>query len=352
MSNEKVDLCPVMLVTFIIVFRNAECSLADLLTDISEQDYPHDKFEILCVDGCSTDNSLNIIYDFQSHHADLFFKILSNPGKILSAGWNVALAHAKGEVILRVDAHSRIPRDFIRKNVDAISRGESIVGGARVSRVPNEKWPAFFALAEESRFGAGAAGFKHPGPARYVETLAHAAYRKHIFSLVGGYDERLVRNQDMEIHYRMRQAGFKFYFNPEIVSFHFPRSNMSGLLKQKFGTGYWIAITASISPKCFCARHFVPAIFVFACLVSLIFAMLKNVVPLVILILIYFFCAVFFSFRAMREANKDVKPLCCMLPGTFFLIHFAYGVGTLAGMFNIPKFLIKYRGYKVPRLII
>lgn len=334
-------------VSFIVVILNSAKSLPDLLQDIVAQDYPKENFEILLVDGGSTDNSLKILHAFRCSNQSLNVSILNNQGRILSTGWNVALAYAKGDVIMRVDAHSRVPEDFISKNVSTLLKGESIVGGIRISQVPQEPWPAFFALAEASRFGAGSAGFKNPGPARYVETLAHAAYKREVFACVGGYDERLVRNQDMEIHYRMKEAGFRFYFNPEICSFHFPRANMVGLLKQKFGNGYWIALTMSISPRCFCLRHLIPAVFVGAFFGSVV-AVFWSVAPLLLLLGLYFFCAVFFAFKAFQEAKASVKPLCFLLPLVFFLIHIFYGLGTWVGLVSIPFFRLKYRDYVRP----
>ena len=331
------------LISFIIVARNAELHLPQLLDDLLSQDYPAEKIEFLYIDSDSHDSSLKIVHDFKSQHADRIVHILQNPKKFLACGWNVALGRATGEIIIRVDAHARIPTDFIRLNVEAIQDNKDIVGGQIINIIPKETALAFLALADASRFGGGAADFRNPGPARYVDTLAHAAYRREVFQKVGPYDERLERTEDNEMHQRMKEAGFAFYFLPSIKSYRYPRTDLYGLLKQKYANGFWVGLTMAVSRKCFGLRHFVPLFFVFACLGGLALGVIRSWGPLVALLLLYFSCATFFAYKSYKEAPSAVKPLCVFMPFVFFLMHLSYGVGTVFGLIRIPAFLVKYR---------
>jgi len=330
------------LVSFIIVARNAERYLAELLNDLLAQDYPAEKIEFLYVDSNSRDSSIEIVKNFKSQHHDRIIHILHNPKEILACGWNVALGKATGDVIIRVDAHARIPKDFIRLNVEGIQDKKDIVGGQRISILPKEKALALYALAEASKFGAGSADFKNPGPARFVDTLAHAAYRREVFLAAGGYDERLVRTEDNEMHQRMKELGFKFYFSPEIKSYHYPRANLKGLLNQKFANGYWVGLTMAVSPKCFGLRHFVPLLFFIACFGGLIFGAAVSWLPLIGLLVLYFSCAVFFARKAIIDSSSEVGGLGVSLPFVFLLIHLSYGLGTMLGLMSIPQFIVKH----------
>jgi glycosyltransferase involved in cell wall biosynthesis len=337
------------LVSFIIVARNASKNLPDLLSDLLAQDYPVERMEIILVDGLSIDGTRAIMEQFAVAHQDRLVRVLDNKKYTLSAGWNVALAQANGDVIIRVDAHSRIPSDFIRKNVQRILSGESIVGGQRVTIVPTELKAGLLALTEISRFGSGIAAFRNQGSPRYVDTLAHAAYLRSVFKTVGGFDERLERNQDVEIHCRMKNAGYRLFFDPQIQSFHKPRASLQSLLKQKYSTGFWIGPVLAIRPRSFSPRHFIPASFVASILVTIILAVFGIWLPLMAIGAAYITGAILFSAEATRFApSKKVRLFCWLLPVIFLLVHLAYGVGTWISLIRIPVFLLRHRNYNIP----
>ena len=174
------------------------------------------------------------------------------------------LRAATGDAIIRLDAHARMPKDFLQKNLDALARGKDIVGGSVIGADPDNAWEAVTRALATSRFCGGAAPFRNGGEARYVDTLAYALYRREVYDRVGFYDERLRRTEDNDMHYRMRKAGYRFYFSPDIVSWHAARKTLRGQLSQKWGNGYWIGRTMRIQPRCFAPRHLVPALFVLA----------------------------------------------------------------------------------------
>lgn len=339
------------LVSFIVIAHNAARHLPHILSDIFVQDYPIDKIEIILVNSKSTDNTRNMMENFAIEHKELSVKVLDNPGKILSCGWNVALSEANGDIIIRVDAHSSIPFDFISKNVNSILSGENITGGATISKGHEGVWLGLLSLAEGSKFGGSAADFRNPGRPRYVDTLAYAAYKRCIFEKVGGYDERLVRNQDNEIHYRMKKAGFTFFFNPAIKSLHVPRSTLYRILKQKYSNGVWIGLIMGIQPCCFGIRHFVPVIFVLALIILLGLGISCIWFPVISLGVLYGITASVFSMEAIFKAQLKIKLLCILLPFVFLSMHMAYGIGTLVGLIKMPFFIRKTRGYVVPHPI-
>ncbi|MCX5783654.1 MAG: glycosyltransferase, partial [Elusimicrobia bacterium] len=194
------------LVSFIVVARNAEKHLDELLSDILAQDYPKNSTEYLFVDSQSTDCTKLKFERFKKDNPALKIKILDNPQRILASGWNIALKNSDGEIIVRVDAHSRIEKNFVSKNVETILRGENIVGGCRISKPHESIMGHIIYLSSVSKFGSGQAKYRNMNPDQYVDTLAHAAYKRAVFRCVGGYDERLARNQDYDIHCRMRKA--------------------------------------------------------------------------------------------------------------------------------------------------
>lgn len=326
-------------VSFIIIAYNAAAHLNDLLSDLKKQTFDHKQTEILLINSNSTDSTQEIFDNFANDNDFFQCKCLLNPKKSLPAGWNIALDNSDGEIILRVDAHSRIPDDFIENNVMNIYSGEDIVGGQRITVFDNtSRWKAALAAAESSAFGSGIAVYRRKFERQYTVTLAHAAYRKSVFDKVGRYNELLRRTEDNDMHYRMRKAGYKFCLCDNIVSYHHVRSSLKTMLKQKFSNGYWIGITLSVQPKCFSVYNFVPLVFVLALITCSAFLCISPV-PLIMLLGLYFTAAILYGIKSLTYKSNKHFPI--PLFPIFFLMHLAYGIGTIAGILSIPHFKIK-----------
>lgn len=337
-----------MKVSFIVVAYNAGSKLENLLEDLKKQDYNHNDIEIILVDSNSSDNTKDIMMKFKEINKT-FSKILvlDNPKKILPCGWNIALEASTGDLILRVDAHSSLPNDFISKNVNRIDMGEKIVGGHRISIIDeNNAWQKTLLIAEKSIFGSGIATYRRKEREEYVSTLAHAAYSREVFKKVGGYDERLARTEDNEIHYRMKKAGYKFLLDPTIKSYHHARNSLSKMMKQKYLNGYWIGLTMGISPKCFSIYHFVPLVFVLALIFSIIFAFVFSGIPLILLLGAYFTFNILNTIFSIISEKKHLDYL--LLPFIFFLLHLSYGWGTLYGLIKLPFWIRLNKSFEYP----
>lgn len=320
-----------LIVSFIIIAYNADKYLDKALNSLAKQDYPHDKIEVLLVDSMSIDNTKQIFQEFEKNNKSFKrIKILQNPKKILPCGWNVALAEAQGDVVLRVDAHSFFNEDFITQNVKEIEAGEDIVGGKCVSVTQQDsKKEKLLLIAEESIFGAGIADFRRKEKREYVSTLAFAMYKKSVFDKVGKYNENLARTEDNEMHYRMKQAGFKFLLSPNIVTYRYARSDLKGMIKQKYGNGKWIGITMKYCPKCFSIYHFVPFAFVFSILACAVFSLLGINIFSYLLIAAY---TLFNIASIVAESMKNkFKMEYLLLPFILLILHISYGLGTLIG---------------------
>ena len=319
-------------ISFIIVAYNAAGSIGALLDDLLAQTVPHEQIEALLVDSASADATRAMMLDF-AEKAPFDVKVLDNPKRWLAAGINVALAAATGDAVIRLDAHARIPADFLKNNLHALERGEDIVGGCVAGGTPNTAWENVLRTVDTSRFCGGAAPFRNGGEARYVDTLAYALYRREVYDAVGPYDERLRRTEDNDMHYRMRKAGYKFYFSPEIISYHAARSTMRGQLKQKWGNGYWIGKTMRIQPRCFAPRHLVPAAFVLALCGGLLLAPVCAL-PLLLLLAAYLFCDLLFTVKGAMSQDQGRLLALATLPFLFPAVHIIYGLGTLAGLLS------------------
>ena len=330
-----------MIVSFIIVAYNAEKYLDNSLNSLLKQKYDLKKIEVILVDSMSSDNTRKMLEDFKKKYSNKFKRVLvlENKNRTLPYGWNVALKEAKGESIVRVDAHSKFPETFISANVKEIEKGENIVGGHRISVTSDEsKWQKLLLIAEESLFGSGIAKYRRQNKREYVNTLAHAMYRKKVFDTVGLYNVNLSRTEDNEMHYRMREAGYKFLLSPDVLSYHCARNTFKGMVKQKHGNGKWIGITMYYCPKCFSLYHFVPLFFVLAIIACTIMAILG--LP----IFLYLLAGLYLLFNLVNLIiiiiNNGFHIEYLLLPFIFFILHLAYGVGTIVGLVKGPFYKI------------
>ncbi len=325
-------------VSFVVIAFNAATTLDALFDCLKKQTYPHSSIEVILVDGNSQDATKEKMLRFKNAENDFIrVAVLDNPKKTLPCGWNVALDAVKGDAVLRVDAHTTFPPEFIELNVRDLNKGENICGGKVIS-IPAKKdnWSITLNEAENSMFGGSFAAFRHAETARYVSTAAFAIYRKEVFDTVGKYNEALTRTEDNEMHYRMKQAGYKFYYDPEIVSYRETRATLGKLLKQKYLNGYWIGRTLGVEPRCFSLYHFVPFAFVLAIIVTAIMALRGVTWPASALWIAYGFANIAMTGMAVIECKeRNIFFLC--LPLLFLMLHVCYGVGTMIGIVDIRK---------------
>ena len=329
-----------LMVSFVVIALNAAKTIDAVFDCLSKQTYPHEDIEIVLVDGMSTDETKRKMISFEEQNNGFRrVLILDNPGRTLPCGWNIALKNVQGEAIVRVDAHTTFPEEFIALNVRDLDKGENICGGKVVS-IPAEKtaWSIMLNEAENSMFGGSFAAFRHVDTERYVSTAAFAIYRKKVFDTVGLYNEELARTEDNEMHYRMKKAGYRFFYDPQIVSYRETRATLTKLMKQKYLNGYWIGRTLGIEPRCFSVYHFVPFAFVMSIIISILMACLGVFWPIILLGGAYFLANLAMTITALRNI-KSVFGL--MLPVVFLFLHLSYGVGTMVGIADMTVRKIK-----------
>lgn len=326
-----------MLVSLCMIAYNESKALKGLFRDISLQDYPHDQIEVVFVDSMSTDNTKEKMENFRD--ADYGFAnvaIVQCVKKNQASSWNAALMTAKGDIIIRVDAHARIPRNFVSRNVYNINQGEYVVGGGRPNISSNvSSWKLTLLAAEDSLFGSSVASYRRPATQKeYMDSLFHAAYRREVIQTVGGFNEDLGRTEDNEFHYRIRQAGYKMCCCPDIISYQHSRNDLKSMIRQKYSNGRWIGLTLSECPGCLSYFHFAPFLFVMAILGCSVLAFVGFPLFLYILLIIY---GMFDIVNAVGCCTmKNIQPQFALLPIIFPILHISYGIGTAVGLIQIP----------------
>lgn len=321
-------------ISICVIARNEENSISALLDSLDRQTYPKDLMEIILVDGLSNDNTLEIINHFALTKSDIYKRIvvLPNEKKTQAPGWNIAISASTCECVVRLDAHAVLPDDYLERNVANFLKGEKITGG-KVENLPaNSSDQAIVAnMAENSLFGGSIAAFRHSDKPQHVDTVAFALYDREVYEKVGLFNEKLQRTEDNEIHYRMRQAGYKFFLDPAIISYRKTRPTLATLVKQKFLNGFSIGRTLYIEPRCFSFYHFVPMLFVVLLGVFAVAALAG--LPWLLLAILGAYAVIVIALSVAAVINSERKPMLSIaLLVIFPALHIGYGIGTISGL--------------------
>lgn len=230
-----------MTVSVIIPCYNEENSITDLLIAIYEQSYPRDEIEVIISDGMSTDTTREKIADFANEFPDLQLKVIDNQKKTIPSGLNQAIRTAKGEYIVRLDAHSNPHPEYITQCIKALDRGlGDNIGGVISIQAADEGWISqSIAIAAGHPLGVGDARYRIGSEPREVETVAFGAFRSPLIDKIGLFDETLLANEDYEFNVRIRKAGGKIWLDPTIQANYIARSTLRELALQYWRYGYW-----------------------------------------------------------------------------------------------------------------
>lgn len=323
--SEETD---VPLVSVIVPMRNERRYIERCLRSLAAQDYPHERFEVIVVDGQSDDGSRDLVEAMREELPNL--RLLDNRGRHTARGLNIGLAFARGEVIMRVDAHAAVAPDYLRESVAALRRtGADVVGGP-IRTLGEEPVAATVALAVSSPFGVGNAVFRYSQREQWTDTVAFPAYRRDVFDRVGPFGE-IDGGEDDEFHYRLRDAGGRILLTPAIRSTYYPRSSYWELARQYFGYGQAKVVVLSRHPRRTRLRQLVPAAFLLALLAAAFTAVLGGLltVPLAALVGTYLLASLGASLvLAQRHGWRHLV----RLPLAFACMHLAYGAGFLVGL--------------------
>ena len=328
-----------LVVSVVMPLYNEEAYLDDCIQSLLKQDFPRNKMEWIFVDGMSTDRTMEILEYYQSKLS--IIKILKNAKKIVPCAMNIGIEEAKGRYIIRLDAHSDYPPDYISKCVYYLEQTNAEnVGGVLETKAEGFVGNAI-AKVLSSPFGVGDSQFRTNGESGYVDTVPFGAFKREVFYRWGGYDERLVRNQDNEMNYRIRKNGGKIYLANDIHLTYHCRDSVKDLIKMALKNGKWNIITTKLCKGTMGLRHFIPLLFVMSLILMPILAAIFSFswfgTVLWILFgvenLLYLALDAFFSWK-LCESGKEFL----LLLGLFPTFHITYGFGSIMGIFSLPKF--------------
>jgi len=308
-----------------------ENCIKDLL---DQRDIPPD-FKILVIDGMSNDGTRDALKRLATNNQNIV--LLDNPERIAAAALNLGISSSYSDIVIRIDAHSRIPRDFIRNSIDLLREHPEawIVGGPVIHRGRNN-FAKGVAIAMSSLFGNGGARHRDEQYEGYAEGAAFPAIRRWVFDCIGLFDTEMARNEDDEFFFRVTRSFGKIYISPRIRYEYYVRERPKDLWLQLVQYGYWKVPLMLKHRRPIALRHLIPAVFVAGMIVSILFFFLLPHIKIVatLPILLYLVSIIAFGISKIVKGNSVLISLSASLSAV--IMHFAYGFGCLIAIL-MPK---------------
>ena len=326
-------------VSVVIPCFNEERFIAGVLQNLANQ-FEHDSYELIVVDGRSTDNTRKVVADFAQRNPQLPVKIIDNPARSIPVALNLGIREAHGEFIVRMDAHSVPSEGYVRRCVQLLGSGEISVVGMPWQIRPGTGTTVAKAIAHAVAhpFGIGDAQYRlKPSTSQFVDTVPFGAFRKSLWSSLGGFNEELLANEDYDFNYRVRTQGGKVLLDSAEHSNYFARATLKDLGAQYSRYGHWKAQMVKLHPRSIRLRHLAAPAFVSALIVFglLSFFWLPALWALLLVLGSYVLLGLVFSVSIARR-NREWK-LVFILPAVFLVIHCAWGLSFLLGLPKPPR---------------
>jgi len=325
-----------MLISIIIPVRNEELFIENCIQSVLGFELPENILtEIIILDGMSNDKTVEIL---KTRFNRENIKIMQNPGKIQSTALNMGIHISNGEYILRLDAHAKYPKDYLKKLIETSKRIDADnIGGVWKTNPGGTNYGAQIVQAITThKFGIGNSNFRVGHKEGAVDTVPFGFYKRSTFDKIGNFDERLVRAQDYEFNRRIIKTGGIIWQNPKIIIDYYNQKFFNKFLKKQFLLeGPYNAYMWYLAPYTFSYRHLITPIFTAGIIFGLILSSVNYLLAYIYLsVLILYLLLALIS--GVQQAFRYRKfSFVFTLPFSFFLFHFIYGLGTLLGIIRL-----------------
>lgn len=327
-------------VSVVIPCYNEERFIGQVLANLSGQ-YPQERYEIVVVDGLSTDKTRAVVLEFAARQSGLPVRLVSNPARDIPTGLNLGIDQAQGEIIVRMDAHSIPTHNYVRRCVELLSDPELAVVGMpwRIQPGAATLTARAIALAVAHPFGIGDAKYRLSdlAGAHFVDTVPFGAFRKTLWQELGGFNETLLTNEDYDFNYRVRRAGGRILLDNAEHCNYFARATIKELARQYLRYGHWKAQMVKLHPRSIKLRHIVAPAFVSGVALLSVLGLWWPRAGWGLLAVLMSYVALALACGAQLARRGGTPALLLPTAFVFLVLHVAWGSSFLLGLIRTPR---------------
>jgi succinoglycan biosynthesis protein ExoA len=310
-------------VSVVVPARDAAATLPAAVASALAQDVPG-PLEVVIAAGPSRDGTEELAARLAAD--DPRVRWLQNPDGTTPAGLNRAIAASSGEVVVRLDAHAALEPGYVATAVRVLRETGAANVGGRQRPVADGGFARAVACAMASPAGAGGAAYRTGTTAADVETVYLGVFRREALDAVGGFDERLLRNQDYELNHRLGVAGGRVRFEPALAVDYRPRASVAALARQYHAYGAWKRHVLRRHPRSAKLRQLAAPVLVLVLLVTFLMALAGWWWPLAVVLAGYLVGLLAAGVHAARGVTLGLATAAALAT-----MHLAWGTGFLVG---------------------
>lgn len=206
---------------------DGERTIGDCIDSLLHLRYPAERVELLVVDNGSRDGTAGVLRRYGERLVRL-----DEPTRGPAAARNAGLRSATGEVVAFTDADCRVDPDWLAELVAPLEDARVGIAGGTIRALPPANDIERFGEAIHDHRQAIEV-FEPP----YAITMSWAS-RRAVLEEVGGFDTRFRRCEDVDLSYRIVQAGYTLAFVPKALVYHRNEAHLPGLFREGFEHGF------------------------------------------------------------------------------------------------------------------
>lgn len=319
--------------------------IANFLQSIIDQDCEKENLEVLLIDGMSKDGTRDIILNYTKKYS--YFHLIDNPERTVPFALNSGIRKAKGDIIIRLDAHCKYPKNYISELAKQLMTLDADNVGGLWHTIPANDSTEAISVAACSSHPFGVGGSEHKTGAHTihkVDTVPFGCYKREVFDKIGLFDEELTRNQDDEFNGRLIKHGGSIYIIPNLIIEYTARENLKKMRKMYYQYGLFKPLVNKKLGSPATIRQFFPALFCIGIIIGAVLSPLAAWIrwAYISTLIIYVIIGTIIGIKKAFLYKRIL--LVAYMPYTFLNIHLSYGIGYVHGFWKVltgKKFNVK-----------
>lgn len=326
------------LITVIVAVKNEERYIEKCLLSLINQDFPHELYQIVVIDGMSTDRTIDIVEKYKKKYPDLI-KVYDNPKEWQAVGRNIAIQNEKeSDLITYLDGHCIADTQWLKTlfNDFQAHNNPKFAGVGSIHLSPEDESTIGKSIEQvfHTLFGGIGSSFRPVGIREEVETVPFVLFKREALEDVGLYEEDMKVGEDFTLSYKLRSVGYKLFINPKAIVYRYNRNTIYSFLIQMYNYGIAKAISGRKFPHSLNVYHYFPSVLIIFLTILGALGVYMVELRLFFYLIVLLYAVTTLTFSLITAFRKRQWAFAIVMPLLYVVEHFSYSVGFICGIFK------------------